>query len=154
MYFRRWLGLLPHRQPPFLFPDPEMAGSRPWSRTSWGCSLTASRHPYSLTLRWPIAVPGCDCSLIAKLPFLFPVPELANSCPCLWLLPHRKPPLLRKCARNWACLLGSFLPRRQTDSGNFGELIFVPELAAEGRSTGGAGTNYSFPNIHRHRARG
>src|SRR2546423_643538 len=29
-----------------------------------------------------------------KLPFLFPVPELANSCLCLGLLPHRKLPSL------------------------------------------------------------
>src|SRR5579862_1513880 len=54
------LGLLPHRQPASLFPEPEMADSSPWSRTSWSCSLLARRHPCSSSLsqRWPIPVHG------------------------------------------------------------------------------------------------
>src|SRR5438045_415779 len=92
------LGLLPARQPAAILPLPEMARSCPPSCTRWGCSLLASRHPCSLTLRWLIPVHGLVVAGAApsrEPASLFPLPEMAHSCPAvlpsLQLLPHRNP---------------------------------------------------------------
>src|SRR5438045_2607875 len=99
------LWLLPHRKPPCLFPDPEMADSCPWSHAGWPRSLVAS---------WPIPVPrarpgqflfperklansdpgSCAsrcCSRVTRWLILFPDSNMADSCPWMGLLPHRQP---------------------------------------------------------------
>src|SRR5579862_2154540 len=61
------LGLLPLHQPASLFPLPEMAHSRLQSCPGCSCSLIASRHTSSLTMRWPIPAHGLALATAAPL---------------------------------------------------------------------------------------
>ena len=96
----------------FPFLERELANSNPWSRAGWRCSLVASCHPRSPTLRWLIPVPGRklagavpwseaaqflipeneitdSCSPSPSWPMPFPGHTLANSCSLSprWLIP-------------------------------------------------------------------
>src|SRR5579862_4822550 len=67
------VGGVPCSQAGILLASPEMATFCPRPCTRWGCSLVTSRHPSSLTLRWPIPDLGWGCPL--------PDPQMADPGP-------------------------------------------------------------------------